>query len=46
MTAPYTRFPLLSASRVSRSYTEQIGCITSVATRTGSVHQTHVCRLF
>jgi len=46
MSVPYTRIPLLSASRVSRSYTEQIGCISSVDTRTCSVRRTHVRRQF
>jgi len=41
-----TRIPLLSAIRVSNSYTEQIGCIWSVGTRTYSVLRTHVRILF
>jgi len=46
MSVPYTRIPLLSASRVWSSYTEQIGCISSVDTRTCSVRRTYVQRLF
>jgi len=46
MSVPYTRIPLLSASRVSSSYTEQIGCISCVDTRTCSVRRTHFGRLF
>jgi len=30
MSVPYTRISLLSASRVSSSYTEQIGCISTL----------------
>jgi len=40
------RISLLSARRVSSSYTEQIGCISSVNTRTSSVGGNHVQRLF
>jgi len=46
MSVPYSHIPLLSACRVSSSYTEQVGCISSVDTRTCSVRRTHVRRLF
>jgi len=38
--------PLLTASRVSISYTEQICFISNVDTRTCSFRRTHVRRLF
>jgi len=46
MSVPYTRIPELSASRVSSSYNEQIGSISSVDTLTCSVRRTQVRRLF
>jgi len=46
MSVPYTRISLLSARRVSSSYSEQIGCTSSVNTRTSSVGRTHVPGLF
>jgi len=46
MTVPYTCISLLSARRVSSSYTEQIGCIQSVNTQQISVGRNHVRILF
>jgi len=46
MSVPYTGIPLLSASRVSSSCTEQVCCISSVDIRTPSVRRTHVRWLF
>ena len=46
MSVPYTRIPLLSARRLSSSYTEQVCCTSSVTQRKSSVGRTHVRRLF
>jgi len=46
MTVAYIRISLLSARRVSSSYTEQIGCIQSVNIRKTSVGRNHVRILF
>jgi len=46
MSVPYTRITLLSPSRVSSSYTEKVGRISSVDTRKCSVRRMHVRRLF
>jgi len=46
MTVPYTCISLLSARRVSTSYTEKIGCIQSVNTQKTSVSRNHVRILF
>jgi len=46
MTVAYIRISLLSARRVSSSYTEQIGCNQSVNTRKTSVARNHVRILF
>jgi len=46
MSVPLTRISLLIARRVSSSYTDLIGCISSVNIRTISVGRTHVRRLF
>jgi len=46
MAVPYTRISLISARRVSISYTEQIGGISSVNTRKTSVGRNHVRILF
>jgi len=46
MKVPYTCISLLSARRVSNSYTEKIGCIQSVNTQKTSVGRSHVRILF
>jgi len=46
MTFAYIRISLLSARRVSSSYTEQIGCMQTVNTRKTSVGRNHVRILF
>ena len=46
MTFAYIRISLLSARRVSSSYTEQIGCMQTVNTRKNSVGRNHVRILF
>jgi len=46
MSVPYTRITLPYASRVSSSYTEQIGCISCIGTRTCSVRRNDVRGLF
>jgi len=46
MNFAYIPISLLSARRVSSSYTEQMGCMQSVNTRKNSVGRNHVRILF
>jgi len=46
MTFAYVRISLLSARRVSSSYTEQIGCMQTVNTRKTSGGRNHLRILF
>jgi len=46
MTFAYIRISLLSARRVSSTYTEQIGCMQTVSTRKTTVGRNHVRILF
>jgi len=46
MSVPHTSVSVFSATRLSSSYIEQIGCISNVNIRTSSAGRTHVQGLY